>query len=207
MSTTLSGCIKERLTSINGEQLSPNFEPTTTPINVLDLATTGNVCFYENNFVKLVGYDPEAVKYKWLKKNSNGQYQIISNDSIVTVSQKGEYCLDMEKSVDSYADWDTTIFISIDYCPINIEFPEAFYPNNDGQYDTWFPILNGVSEFNLNIRTINDDVVFTTSSFNAQFDGTYNNNSLPSGTYFYYISGTYRNGYLFEFSGDFTLVR
>lgn len=203
----VSSCGKERLNQEENQKLSPNFSPTTTPISVLDNGVKLNECFYENNYVKLVGFDPTASKYIWYKKDLTNQFQLLSNDSILLVSTDGEYKLEIEKKLAGVGDWDTTIFINLNYCPTAIDIPEAFHPNNDGQYDTWMPILSGVSEFNLKVANSDDKVVFQTSSFYASFNGEHNGNKLSSGTYYYYLSGTYRNGYLFEFSGNFNLVR
>lgn len=203
----VSSCGKERLNKEKIQKLSPNFTPTTTPISVLDKGVKVNECFYENNYVKLVGFDPTASKYIWYKKDLTNQYQPLSNDSILLVSTNGEYKLEIEKKLAGVGDWDTTIFINLNYCATDIDIPEVFHPNNDGQYDTWMPILSGVSEFDLKVSNSDDKVVFQTSSFSASFNGEHNGNKLSSGTYNYYLSGTYRNGYLFEFSGNFNLVR
>jgi hypothetical protein len=52
-----------------------------------------------------------------------------------------------------------------------------------------------------------NNVLFESESYNTLFDGSFEGNQLPSGSYNYYISGTYRTGYLFEQQGIIELVR
>jgi hypothetical protein len=50
-------------------------------------------------------------------------------------------------------------------------------------------------------------VIFESTSEQKVFKGDFNNEKLPSGSYLYYISGTYQSGYHFEKQGVLELIR
>lgn len=64
----------------------------------------------------------------------------------------------------------------------------AFSPNDDGKNDVW-NIGNAASFPNLDIKIFNiwGKEVFSSSGYAEPWDGTYNGNDLPAGTYYYVI--------------------
>jgi len=203
---TLVSCIKDRIED-NEQKLSPNFTPTTTPIHVLTNNIDVSECFYQNNFVKLIAYDPTINEYTWYKCFPNSEDEFISHDSIFTTSLDGEYKLEVEYDIPGIGEFDSTVFIELNHCPTSVDIPSSFLPEADGQYDTWFPIFSGVSDFYVRISDEDGHLIFESTSENNIFDGTYDGTKLPSGSYLYYVSGTYRSGYIFEQEGVFELVR
>lgn len=206
---TLFSCGKERIAGEYDEEqrLSPNFQATTTPIHVLSNNLDINECFYRNNFVKLIGFDPTIIQYSWFKCYPNSEDVFLSHDSILTTSLDGEYRLDAEFFLPGIGEIDTSIYIELNYCPTEVDIPSSFTPDEDGQFDSWFPFFSGVSDFFVRISDDQGNIIFESTNENKVFNGTYNNQKLPSGSYIYYISGTYRSGYLFEQQGVLELVR
>lgn len=202
-------CSKQRMAGEFGEkqQLSQNFTPTTTPIHVLSNHLDINECFYQNNFVKLIAYDPSIKSYCWFKCYDGEEDELISEDSVLVVDQDGEYMLKAKYSNPQVGEFDTTVYINLNHCPTFVEVPSSFIPSYNGQFDTWFPFFTGVSDFYVRISYENSNVIFESTSENMVFDGEYNGEKLPSGSYVYYISGTYRTGYIFETQGVLELVR
>ena len=193
--------------SVEAKKLSPIFEATTTPIHVLSNSTDIRECFYQNNFVKLVGYEPSVSKHEWYRSVGNEEYKFLSSDSIFTTSLRGNYRLDIEQETPGVGEKDSSIYITLEYCDTYIDVPTSFTPDADNQFDTWFPILVGVSDFYVRVSDDMNNVLFESESYNTLFDGSFEGNQLPSGSYNYYISGTYRTGYLFEQQGIIELVR
>ena len=202
-------CTKERLAGEYNEntKLSPAFQATTTPVHVLSYSVDVEECFYQNNFIKLVGYEPSITKYEWYKCSPDEEDQFISSDSILITSVEGKYRLDIEKEIPNIGEKDSSVFIDLEYCEVFIDIPSSFTPDEDNQYDKWLPIFTGVAEFYIRIIDENENVLFESESENMLFDGTYNGEDLPSGSYKFYLSGTYRSGYLFEQQGTLELVR
>jgi gliding motility-associated-like protein len=75
--------------------------------------------------------------------------------------------------------------------PYNIIAPNTFTPNNDGINDHFMISINGVLSFkSVKIYNRNGQLVFTTKSPNDYWDGNFNGQSLPVGTYYWLFEGT-----------------
>ena len=206
---TLFSCRKKAMMDEDYEELklSTNYKPTVTTIYVLENFLAINECFYQNNYVDLIGYAPNGLKYSWYKKNEESGHTFLSNDSIFRTSKKGNYQLKLEYYKEGEGELDTTINISLSYCTTYIEIPSSFTPDNDGQFDKWGPISSGVSSLHTRIQDSEGNILLESEDLEPTFSGSYSGVSLPSGTYHYYLTGSYRSGYIFEKEGTFELVR
>lgn len=66
--------------------------------------------------------------------------------------------------------------------------PDLFTPNADGFNDEWF--INNIDSFTdneLTVFNIYGQIVYESSPYLNTWDGTYNGNKLPDGTYFYLL--------------------
>jgi gliding motility-associated-like protein len=71
----------------------------------------------------------------------------------------------------------------------NITIPSAFSPNGDGHNDTW--TITGLSYYpNCTVDIYNryGQAVYTSKGYQKEFNGTYNSQALPAGTYYYIIN-------------------
>lgn len=96
-----------------------------------------------------------------------------------------------------------TIFMEF----IDIEIPNFFTPDGDGQNDLWIPRnIEQFPNFYMNIYDRYGRVVFRLQDNEAGWDGFYQENTLPTGDYWYVIklNGEDDNR---EFVGHFTLYR
>ena len=206
---TLFSCRKKDMMNADYEEvkLSTNYQPTVTTIYVLKNFLAINECFYQNNYVDLIGETPNGLKYSWYKINKESDNTFLSNDSIFRTSKKGNYQLKLEYYNEGQGELDTIINISLSYCATYIEIPSSFTPDNDGQFDRWGPISSGVSSLYTRILDSEGNILLESEALEPSFSGSYSGVSLPSGTYNYYLSGSYRSGYIFEKEGTFELVR
>lgn len=95
-----------------------------------------------------------------------------------------------------------TIFIKVLKGP---EVPNAFSPNGDGINDTW-RIKNLESYPGASVEVYNryGQIVFHSTGYSVDWDGTYNGKTLPVGTYYYIINP--RNGRSI-ISGSVTIIK
>lgn len=184
----------------------PNFESIITPVNVLKENMQEFTCFYENNAVKLFVDPMEGEKIEWFYKSAD-EFVTMGNGRAVEVRFSGVFKL-KHHYVDGLHPVDTVVDFSLDYCPTSIEFPEAFSPNGDGQFDTYRPIFQGVKTYAFQVSNRERVVVFETNEVsNGSWNGQYIGSDVPIGTYSYRCTGTLLNGYKFEKYGEFQLVR
>ncbi len=191
-------CGRNRISDV--EVLDEDFVPSTTPFNLTNLED-GNICFYRNNFVRLLAQNFQNAEVNWYKIE-NGQKTFISSDNNLTLSSGGNFEVEIQSDF-----IDTVIQLNIKYCITNIEFPDFFKPNSTN-YSLWRPVGYGVQKWFLNISDRKKRTVYESSSFeNTNWDGKIGSTPAPAGTYTYYLTGTYRSGFIFEFNGTFELVR
>ncbi len=104
-----------------------------------------------------------------------------------------------------------TITINRISCSCRVDVPTAFSPNYDGHNDVFSPVIeNGciVSSYVLNIYNRWGQLVFTSGSPEAGWDGTFRGAPADIGTYFYTVQfngSVYKTKYFQK--GDLTLIR
>jgi gliding motility-associated-like protein len=212
LSIFIVSCTSDRLSneSDDNEKLDPSLSAVVVPLQIFETGYTIESCFYKNNFLRMIATHPQATNYAWYKcaDNSLSNTDIfLSDSSHYQTSLEGLYRLDILKKFPQLGEIDTTIFIELEYCETWIETPTSFTPDNQQQFNTWQPILEGVNQFYYRITDEDDLILFESTSLQNSFDGNYGGAPLPSGTYYFYISGTYKSRVLFEKKGNFELVR
>ncbi|WP_340152588.1 putative Ig domain-containing protein, partial [uncultured Marivirga sp.] len=86
-----------------------------------------------------------------------------------------------------------------------LDFVNAFTPNNDDVNDTWdFTNLDAFEQVNISVFNTQGVRVFHCTTTDCQWDGTYNQKELPAGTYFYLIK--LNNGRR-KYEGNVTILR
>ena len=83
----------------------------------------------------------------------------------------------------------------------------TFTPNNDGVNDTWNLDFSNYSEVNLVIFNKWGSEITSFTDLVFSWDGTYNGNDLPAGTYYYIIQLTESTGSIINQSGPITIIR
>jgi gliding motility-associated-like protein len=89
----------------------------------------------------------------------------------------------------------------------DISFPNGFSPNGDGLNDTW--IIDLIDMFpNCTVEIYNrwGQLLFLSNGYLVPWDGTYNNQPVPVGTY-YYIINLNHPLYPDAFTGPLTVLR
>ncbi len=83
--------------------------------------------------------------------------------------------------------------------------PNAFSPNNDGINDTWeIPLLHFFPNCSVEVYSRYGQLVFKSIGYNKNWDGTFNNQTLPIGNYYYIIKTSVSTN---PFSGSVLIIR
>lgn len=85
--------------------------------------------------------------------------------------------------------------------------PTSFSPNNDGLNDSFVVSGAGISYFEMRIFDNNNAPIFVTNSLETSWNGTYKNEPMPEGSYFWTIIYRKQNPTDMKLSGYVALVR
>ncbi|NCD70413.1 gliding motility-associated C-terminal domain-containing protein [Mucilaginibacter agri] len=71
---------------------------------------------------------------------------------------------------------------------INLDIPNTFTPNGDGVHDTWeIPKLADFPQSTIKVYTRYGSLIYQSVGYTKSWDGTYQNQKLVTGTYYYVI--------------------
>jgi len=123
-------------------------------------------------------------------QNSNILHDVSSGDHVVTILDTYGNCGEYELPI------------------LVLKYPKFFTPNNDGINDTW-NIVNLYNQPNaiINIFDRFGKFIIQIAPTGNGWDGTYNNNQLPSTDYWFVVSYKGINGEDKEFKAHFSLKR
>ena len=98
--------------------------------------------------------------------------------------------------------------VTIEVIPYCVKPMNAFTPNKDGFYDTWF-ITNGNCLKRAKVEVFNryGSKVFESNDYKNDWDGTYKGKPLPDGTYYYVINYNLVNNTSVTKKGSVTILR
>lgn len=143
-----------------------------------------------------------AGTYLWTPSVGISSVTIINPTANPTTSTT--YRLRITSSLGCTATDDMNLTV-VPYClkPMN-----AFSPNGDGINDRWV-VTNGPCLIRARVKVFNrfGSLVFEDNDYKNNWDGTYNRQSLPDGTYYYTITFLLLNNKLETMSGNVTLLR
>ena len=146
-------------------------------------------------------YRNDEYTYFWI--DSFGDTVSTSTTLTVEVAENAEYYL---------AQWDfkydltwDTVRVVLDYCP-ELELPNVFTPNGDGNNDYWKPIAEDIDQIEILIYSRWGQQVFSYSGSYDDFDG-WSPNNAPEGTYYVIVKATVANGDVIDEKGSITLLR
>lgn len=137
-------------------------------------------------------------EYLWHDGTTNRYFEVFE-DGIYWVRVKNEYCYN----------YDTIV---IDYeCEASLIIPNCFTPNGDGINESFNVVYENIKDYKIVIFNRWGQLLFESGNLNEGWDGRYNQQMCPQGTYFYLInfktdcgSGIERFG---ERKGSVTLLK
>ncbi|MCP9235415.1 PKD domain-containing protein [Lewinella sp. JB7] len=95
------------------------------------------------------------------------------------------------------------------YLKNSFSAPNAFTPNGDGLNDSWRPvgIWEGASDYQLRIWNRWGEMIYSTTTFEEAWDGTYRGSNSPAGGYLWDVVFTNAEGNPEAFKGSMVLIR
>lgn len=142
----------------------------------------------------------ELKEYNWVPGDSKS--------NTLYVSTEGKQYL-FGKTLDGCPVRDSVLIVH--RCDPEIHVPDAFTPDGDGRNDFFQVFGHEITAFDIKIFNRWGEIIYHSTDFRFQWDGTYRNQTVPIGTYPYII--TY-GGTTFEgdrirksLSGDITVVK
>ncbi|TCC87301.1 T9SS type B sorting domain-containing protein [Pedobacter frigiditerrae] len=85
--------------------------------------------------------------------------------------------------------------------------PNSFSPNGDGVNDEFNINITNLKKFNINIFNRFGDKIFTSNNIFNSWNGTWHNQAVPVGAYFYQITGLDLFNKEVKHNGSITLIR
>jgi gliding motility-associated-like protein len=71
---------------------------------------------------------------------------------------------------------------------LRCNYSQYFYPNGDGINDYWqIPVLKNYPNSTVSIFNRNGRLLYQSTGYGRPWDGTYQGNALPTGTYYYMV--------------------
>ena len=158
-------------------------------------------------------------------------------DNIITSSETATICLNEEFTINdttflfsniadlgtqpfeftltSFQGCDSLVFLTLNVVPCECEiiFPNIFTPDNDGENDTFGPVVScdqTIRNYRLLIYDRWGENVFDTFDYDRKWDGTLNGYLLPTDVFVYMVQYEIQNGSevtFFSEVNDFTLIR
>ena len=124
------------------------------------------------------------VSYQW--SPVTGLNNATIKDPVASPSVTTVYSLDVTDN--NECEVTGSIKVTVSAATSKILVPNAFSPNGDGVNDTW--IITGLSAnpgATVDVFNRYGQLVFHSENYNKAWDGTFNGNPLPMGTYYYII--------------------
>ena len=178
------------------------------PAAIIRDKPTGNICAADS--VRLVANDlGPGYTYTWTPSNI---FQDRANRGITVFTtpfyQKGRYYAVLTVADSIGCEGQDNVEINTIPC-CDVYFPNAFAPNSQNEKNNRFGMISlGVpTRYTLRIMNRWGRVMYETSDARMGWDGRYEGEAQPTGTYFYYAKYRCANGEDFEQKGEITLVR
>ncbi len=164
-----------------------------------DAGEDTTIYFGESAFLDASG----GVEYSW--SPSTGLNDPNSENPIATPFVTTTYTVTVTTAIGCVFTDQVTVFVSSDAL---VDVPNAFSPNSDNINDVFGVIIRGqVSFFNLQIYNRWGTLVYESSDFSKGWDGKFENEEQPMGSFIYVLNYTDMNGEDFFDKGNFILVR
>jgi len=173
------------------------------PHPVAKFITNPVIANYFNPDFDFINQSSYSDNYTWFFGNGGVSSEF---DPSYTYIDTGLYEVSLE-SINAIGCIDTfTKYVRVEDVFV-LHMPNAFSPNNDNINDKYGIEYRGISDYSIKIYTRWGEKVWSTQSVSEEWDGKYEDEDLPMGIYFYYVSGVATDGSTFKREGMISLIR
>ncbi|QTN37739.1 gliding motility-associated C-terminal domain-containing protein [Cryomorphaceae bacterium] len=173
--------------------------PCDAPVYVADAGADVSVC--KGDSVELsTPYRNDEYMYWWV--NSFGDTISTERTIMVDDSPSTYFLAQMDFKFD--VTWDT-VSVFNESC-LELELPNVFTPNGDGENDVWIPIGKDIEEIDLQVYSRWGKLVWSYSGRFDELEG-WNGGAVPEGNYYLVAKGIGSDGKTVEEKGSITLLR
>lgn len=168
------------------------------PLPVAEISPA-DVTIYVGEEINL--YTGDYSSYKWYKI---GDSIPIDTSQILTVTDSGQFYIWVK---DEYGCTDISDTSIVRTTPLTqIFIPTVFTPNND-EHNEYFVIKGlNIEYFNIQIFTRWGELLFESNSINKSWDGFFEKNRVPEGSYYYQITGVGKDRNNFSKLGTINVI-
>jgi gliding motility-associated-like protein len=136
--------------------------------------------------------------------NATYKWQDGSTLPTFIVSSEGIYWVEATNACETVKD---EIYINYKLCDCEVFVPNVFTPNGDQKNDYFFPVYScSPTDYKLIVYDRWGTQLYETNNYTSKWNGTYKNNLVNEGVYFYYIKFSFPNKAAQELKGDFTIL-
>ncbi|MGB0933581.1 MAG: gliding motility-associated C-terminal domain-containing protein [Lishizhenia sp.] len=160
------------------------------PVPNADFAYSAPVTMF-NTEVLLTNYSDFADTYVWSAPNGTPSFSVTDNmTTTFPDAQTGDYPVTLI-AYSQFGCTDTITKIVTVVPEVIFYAPNSFTPDNDEFNQTWSIHIEGIDEYDFDLFIYNrwGEMIWESHDINAKWDGTYNGDLLPVGTYTWSVRG------------------
>lgn len=189
LASDINGCESDNLSGVVNLTVHPM------PVAVI---TPHEITIYSGETIELTA--GTYAFYKWYTINDS----LVSIEEVLSINHSGTYYIEVE---DENGCVDVSDVAIVNVVPITQLFvPNSFTPNGDDHNELF--VIKGIHviDFSLKIFDRWGEELFESNSIEKYWDGSFNNNKVQQGTYYYNIEVYGEDGDLFVKSGTVNVI-
>ena len=159
-------------------------------LTVSIVAPTDSICVGQTDTLTLSVEPPQGdYTYEWVCEDDCSNATSLDKASLlISPTAESRYSVTVSRADESVAR-DTVVVLVQDCAGVRLAIPQGFTPDGDGVNDTWtIPNLGAFPDVAVRVFDRFGHTVYESPQYDNQWQGTYDGQPLPTGTYYYSIT-------------------
>ena len=167
-------------------QVNINIAPELT-VSIID--PTDSLCAGQADTLSLLVEPPQGdYSYEWVCEDGCSNALLDKASLLISPTAESRYSVTVSRADGSVAR-DTVVVLVQDCAGVRLAIPQGFTPDGDGVNDTWtIPNLGAFPDVAVRVFDRFGHTVYESPQYDNQWQGTYDDQPLPTGTYYYSIT-------------------
>ena len=167
-------------------QVNINIAPELT-VSIID--PTDSLCAGQADTLTLSVEPPQGdYSYEWVCEDGCSNASLDKASLLISPTAESRYSVTVSRADGSVAR-DTVVVLVQDCAGVRLAIPQGFTPDGDGVNDTWtIPNLGAFPDVAVRVFDRFGHTVYESPQYDNQWQGTYDGQPLPTGTYYYSIT-------------------